>query len=45
MSLAISQNTGILPFINANTGKVLIGAERFKGLGGIYASPISARDA
>ena len=38
-----SQNTGILSCIDAKTGKVLIDAERIEGLGGVYASPVTAK--
>ena len=38
-----SQNTGILSCLDARTGKVLIDAERIEGLGGVYASPVTAQ--
>ncbi len=37
-----SQNTGIISCLDAKTGKVLVDAARVEGLGGVYASPVTA---
>jgi outer membrane protein assembly factor BamB len=40
----VSGNNAVLTCLDANTGTPHFEAERFEGLTGIYASPVSARD-
>lgn len=37
-------NRGILTMVDATTGKVILDRERLPGIGGVYASPVAAKD-